>query len=561
MAKGCFVMSAKTTRIVYSLLIATVIILPLVFFSSGFFASASEKVLPGIEVMGIDLGGLNKTEGLAKLAELEKNLRATRVVLRYQERSWPLLLNEVGFDLNKEAIMEDALLTGRRGSLIQRWQERKQLEKEGFPLQPILEFDREKLAQRVKELTREITVEPKDATFNLGANDTVTILPGKDGVAVDADRLEKDMITVVLSGEKPEVTLALVTVAPTQSTAFIESMGINGLLASHTTRFDPAKVSRSYNVSVAAQALDELLIRPGHEVSFNKVVGPRSSEAGYKNAPVIVNNELVDGLGGGVCQVSTTLYNAILLANLEVVERTNHSLPISYVPIGRDATVVYDAIDLKFRNNTESYLYLKSFVNGGQMTIKIYGNTAYKRDVAVNTWVTQEIEPKVVYENDPNLPKGEQVVKQEGAKGFKASAERVVKLNGVVEKKETLSASDYSPVNKVIAVGVMEQVSPQIAPSTPSPAAGQQNTPTNPQGGQAGQPAGGAAATNNGGSTAGTGSSGSSSANLAIPGTKPSGNTGSITENGSPGGGVPTGQSSQPSTQGASTGKNPTNER
>lgn len=560
-------MSVKTTRIIYSLLIATVIILPLVFFSSGFFASASEKVLPGIEVMGIDLGGLNKTEGLAKLVELEKNLRATRMVLRYQERSWPLLLNEVGFDLNKEAIMEDALLTGRRGSLIQRWQERKQLEKAALPLRPVLEFDREKLTLRVKELTREITVEPKDAAFKLGANDTVTILPGKDGVAVDADKLEKDIVAVVLSGEKPEVTLSLVTVAPTHSTAFIESMGINGLLASYTTRFDPTKVSRTYNVSVAAQALDELLIRPGHEVSFNKVVGPRSSEAGYKNAPVIVNNELVDGLGGGVCQVSTTLYNAILLANLEVVERSNHSLPVSYVPIGRDATVVYDALDFKFRNNTESYLYIKSFIHSGQLSLKIYGNTAYKRDVAVNTWVTKEIDPKVVYETDPNLPKGEQVVKQEGAKGFIASAERVVSFNGVVEKKEKLSSSDYSPINKVIAVGAMEQVLPKIVPSTPTPSAGQQNTsPVNDQGntGSSSQgvpPAGGAAATNNGGSTAGTGSGGNNSVNTAIPGTKPPGNTGSKTGNGSLGGGAATGQSSQPSTQGASTGEGPTNER
>lgn len=537
----------------YSLLIATVIILPLVFLGSGFFASASEKVLPGIEVMGIGLEGLNKTEGMARLEELEKNLRATRVVLRYQERSWPLLLNEVGFDLNEEAVMEAALNAGRRGSLVQRWQERKQFEKIGLSLQPVFEFDREKLAQRVKELTREITVEPKDASFKINSNDTVTMVPGKDGVGVDMDRLEKAVVSVLLEGKKPEVALFLVPVAPARSTAFVESMGINGLLASYTTRFDPSKVSRTYNVSVAAKAFDELLVRPGHEVSFNKVVGPRSSEAGYKNAPVIVNNEFIDGVGGGVCQVSTTLYNSILLANLEVVERSNHSLPVSYVPIGRDATVVYDALDFRFRNNTESYLYIKSFVYGGQTTFKIYGNTAYKRDVSVNTWVTQEIEPKVVYENDPNLPKDEQLVKQEGAKGFKASAERVVRLNGVVERRETLPSSDYSPVNKVIAVGTMEKVLPHIAPSTPTPAAGQQNKPpVNNQGNTSstGQSAGGATYGNNGGSTGGTVSGGSNTANPAIPGTKP-GSAGSAAGNGpSGGGGAATGQGGRPSTSG-----------
>jgi len=245
-------------------------------------------------------------------------------------------------------------------------------------------------------------------------------------------------------------------------------MNVKGLLGSYTTRFDPSMTSRTYNVSVAAKAFDEMLVLPGHEVSFNKVVGPRSSEAGYKNAPVIVNNEFVDGLGGGVCQVSTTLYNAVLLANLDIVKRTCHSLPVSYVPIGRDATVVYDTVDLVFRNNTDSYLYLKTYIGSGQLTVKIYGNTDYKRDVTINTRITQEIEPQIIYETDPNLPLGEEVVKQEGSKGFRVAAERIVKKNGVVEKKEALPSSYYSPVNKIIAVGSMEQELPQIAPSTPA---------------------------------------------------------------------------------------------
>lgn len=441
--------------------------------------------------MGIKMGGLNKAEGTASLVELEKNLRATRVVLRFQERSWPLLLNEVGFDINEEAVMETALQAGRQGSLVQRWQERQQLKNTGVSLQPALLINREKMERRVRELTREITVEPRDASFNILSNETVTVVPGKDGIGVDLDRLEKDIVSVLLSGKKPEVVLTLVPEAPSRSTESVEAMGINGLLARYTTKFDPTKVSRTYNVSVAARAFDDLLIQPGHEVSFNKVVGPRSSEAGYKTAPVIINNEFVDGLGGGVCQVSTTLYNSVLLANLEVVERSNHSLPVSYVPIGQDATVVYDNVDFKFRNNTGSYLYTKALVYGGQITLKFYGNTAYKRDVSVNTWVTQEIETNVVYETDPNLPSGEQVVKQEGAKGFKVSGERIVRLNGMVEKTEKLPSSNYNPVNKVIAVGTMDQALPKIAPSTPPPAVGQQNgLPLSNQGG-AEQPSGG----------------------------------------------------------------------
>jgi hypothetical protein len=156
--------------------------------------------------------------------------------------------------------------------------------------------------------------------------------------------------------------------------------------------------------------------------------------------------------------------------------------------------VVYDAIDMKFRNNTDSFLYVKSYVSGGQITIKIYGNTRFKRDVTVSSWIIQEIEPQVVYENDANLPKGEEVVKQEGSKGFIAVAERVVSQKGVVEKIEKLSSSDYSPVNKIIVVGTGAQVVPQIAPSNPpasgSSKGGQDTVPSSNQTNPAIPPAG-----------------------------------------------------------------------
>jgi len=520
--------SVKSTRLVFYFLAAAVIIIPLFFLGSGFFSPASEKVLPGIEVMGIRLEGLNKSEGMAKLGELEKSIQSSAVKLCYRDKSWLLLLSEVGFDLDEGAVMDAALNAGRSGSLFQQWKERKQIKQKGKVILPVVSFDEEKLYQRVKELTRGVTVEPVDANFKIDSKDNVTVVPGKDGTGVDMKKLKDDLIEVILEAKKPEVELALITVPPARSTALLESMEINGLLAAYATRFDPAKVSRTYNISVAARAFDEKLVRPGHEVSFNKVVGPRSSEAGYKNAPVIINNVFVEGLGGGVCQVSTTLYNCVLLAGLEVVERYNHSLPVSYVPIGRDATVVYDALDFKFRNNTGSYIYIKSFVTGGMVGFKIYGNTSYKRDVTVNTWITREIEPEVVYENDPSLPKGEQVVKQEGAKGYHVSAERIFSLNGVVEKRENLPPSEYSPVNKVIAVGTLEQVLPQIAPSTPPPPAGgsgELQSGVRESGNNAAQPAGDS---NSGLPGGGTGGEGLNPVNPPVPVIKPpadSGNT------------------------------------
>lgn len=476
-------MSTGSTRIgLISALIVIALIATVVFLSLGFFNPAAEKVLPGVRVMGIDLDGLNMPKGLAQLEELEKKLRVEEVTLSYQEQSWPLLLSEAGLDLDEEWIMEEALRSGREGNVIQRLKDRKQLRQSGVAIDPAINFDQDRLKQRTDEFTKGIVDEPLDANFVIDGNDAVSIRPGKDGTAVDMEKLVGDLTEVIVESKNPQVELAMINVAPARSAEMLQSTGINGLLAGYYTRFDSSKTSRTYNVNVAAGAFDELLVLPGHNVSFNEVVGPRSSEAGYKNAPVIVDNEFVDGLGGGVCQVSTTLYNCVLLAGLEVVERTCHSLPVSYVPIGRDATVVYGAIDFSFCNNTDDYIYVKSFVSGGQLGIKIYGNTAHKKDVQVNSWVTQEIEPRVIYEDDPNLPKGEEVVKQEGSKGFRVSGERLFLVNGAVENRESLYSSEYSSVNKIVAVGTLEQVLPQIAPSVlPSDTGRTNNNATVPQ--------------------------------------------------------------------------------
>ena len=447
------------------LLAAVAAVVLFLFIGSGFFTTSSERVLPGVRAADLDLGGSDKEEGLQKLAGLEKDLKSRRIALRCKDDSWPLLLSEAGLSLDEEKVMESALSIGRRGSILHRWEERNSLKAGGLNVALVVGFDREKLTQRVNELTAKVTWKPRDAAFNINSDESVTVVPAVDGTSVDIEKLASDITGVISSGKNGEVILSLVRTEPARSTASMQAMGINKLLGGFTTWFDPSKVGRSYNVSVAARALDELLVLPGREVSFNGVVGPRSTEAGYKTAPEIVNNELVDGIGGGVCQVSTTLYNSVLLADLEVVERVNHSLPVSYVPIGRDATVVDNAIDFMFRNNTDSYLYIKSVVGNGSLTIKIYGNDRDKKDVVINSWVTREIESQVVYETDPNLPKGEEIVKREGAKGYQAAAVRVVMKDGVVLKREPLPASDYSPINKVIAVGTKE-VGPQIAPSS-----------------------------------------------------------------------------------------------
>ncbi|MDI6906262.1 MAG: VanW family protein [Thermoanaerobacterales bacterium] len=428
---------------------------------------AAQRIFPGVSVLGLDLGGLTRDEAVARLLALEKELRGREVEFTLDGRKWTVTLAELGFTLDAEAMADEALIAGRDGFFVRQWLERRRLARDGGSIPLRAAVDRARLAFVTEQLAGDLVRQPRDAGFRITADDRVVIVPGEGGRVIDTDRLYQDVLGSLSWTYPHPIPLPVRRVQPEHTAEDIEAMGLTGLLASYTTSFDPSLVNRSYNISVAAAAMDNLLVPPGEVVSFNAIVGPRDSTAGYREAPIIIDNQFEDGMGGGVCQVSSTLYNAVLLANLEIVERANHSLPISYVPIGRDATVVYGAVDFKFRNNTGCYVFIKQSMGRGRLTFKIFGDTARQRRVEVHSWVTETIEPKVIREEDPNLNAGEEVVKQKGLKGYKARAERWVWQNDGSVVKEPLPSSHYRPLNRIIAVGTK----PAPVTITPKPGA------------------------------------------------------------------------------------------
>lgn len=432
-----------------------------------------DVIVDGVRIGGIPFGGFTATEAMAKLREYEAQLLSRPVRLECAGKAWPLPLERAGVRVDT-AVLKKALTVGHRGWLIKRYLERRQVSRDGidFPIKVVV--DREKLTSLVAELTKELTVLPQNAGFRVLPDDTIVVVPGRDGRYADAAAAYGQLVAILNEGGEPVVRLQLKRVPPDHTTAEILSMGLDCLLGEFTTFFNKNKPNRVYNISVAAGALNGLLVKPGEVVSFNEIVGPRSTEAGYKTAPIIMNNEFVDAVGGGVCQVSTTLYNVVLLTGLEVVERRNHSLPVEYVPAGRDATVVYGGTDFKFRNNTAKYLYIRTSVSRNRLTIKIYGNHDFKRRVEVRSWVTKILEPKVIRYEDPNLEAGKTVVKQKGIRGCQAKAERLIWYGDKVVKEE-LPSSLYHPLDEIVAVGtkvIPAVVSPQELGELEIPAPG-----------------------------------------------------------------------------------------
>ena len=223
------------------------------------------------------------------------------------------------------------------------------------------------------------------------------------------------------------------------------------LLATFSTRYDASDEDRSNNLQLAADKINETVLSPGEEFSYNKTVGERTIAAGYKEAKVYSNGQVVDGIGGGICQISSTLYDAVVFANLDVTERYNHQFVTSYVSPGRDATVVYGAKDLKFRNNRTYPIKILISVNSGIVKVDIYGiKEEVEYDVSFDTETISNINYDIIYEKDSSLADGEEEIKRAGAKGIIVNTYKVLRKNGVIVSRELISKDTYNAMNRII---------------------------------------------------------------------------------------------------------------
>ena len=240
-------------------------------------------------------------------------------------------------------------------------------------------------------------------------------------------------------------------------------MGITGVVGSYTTTYGGTP-GRLHNVQLVAELIDGALVRPGARFSFNETTGERNEAKGFEEAPVIINGELQTGIGGGVCQVSTTLFNAVFEAGLSIESRTNHALYISHYPLGRDATVNFPDIDLVFTNDTDRWLLVRTFVGAGSLTVNVYG-TPQNRRVETET-APLEVEGKVPWKriDDETMLKGEKVVEQYGAPPRSTSVTRRVYAPDGTLMYDTTWSSYYVGEPTVVRLGTKPRPKPEPPP-------------------------------------------------------------------------------------------------
>ncbi|WP_407311459.1 VanW family protein [Desulfosporosinus sp. SB140] len=324
-------------------------------------------------VLEIPLGQLSIQEAQSKLEQLKHEISKRPVHFISDKKSFPISMEELGLTYNYQEPLQQAYLIGREGNFFNKaiskfrasW---------GITFRPNCQWSDQVLKATLTKHLADLNIPAEDAHFLINPDKTMQIVPEKIGKQVDFDSLIASVKKQSPNHVNP-IPIPFQTVKPAITKIDLQNVKENGLLSNYTTSFDPNLKERTLNIKLAAKAIDGMLLKPGEVFSFNETVGPRTAEAGYQEAMIIEGSTFVPGLGGGICQVSSTLYNAVRLASpsLSVVERTRHSLPVTYVPPGQDATVAYPNLDFKFRNDSGSYLLIRSYVNYNTLNLSIYG--------------------------------------------------------------------------------------------------------------------------------------------------------------------------------------------
>ena len=313
----------------------------------------------------------------------------------------------------------------------------------------------------IDKIYEQIHKEAKDAYYT---NNPFQVYPHVDGVdfAISLDEIKN-----MLKEKKEEYIIPLKITKPKVTTDQIGSEAFPNRLATFSTKYNAGDTARTTNLRLASNKINGTVIMPGETFSYNKVVGERTIAAGYKEAKVYENGRVVDGLGGGICQISSTLYNAVIYANLEIVSRRNHQFVPSYVKAGRDATVVYGSQDFKFKNTRNYPIKIQSSVSGGIAKIDIFGKREeVEYDIEIKSTITGSIPTKTVYTDDPTMEAGKEVVKQKGHNGTKSETYKIVSLNGKVISKTLLSKDTYNAMQTLIVRGT-KGATPEVPVETP----------------------------------------------------------------------------------------------
>lgn len=422
--------------------------------ANGVFGN-SDKISDGVKISGIDVGGLTKQEAKDKIDEYIEKLENRQVTIVIDdEQQVETTAESLGFSCDAKDTVEKAYELGRSGSFFSKFKAISDSDKSKYKLS--YHVDEEVLKQYIEDNCKQYDVKMKNSKLKL-TNGKFKATKSRDGREIQVE----DTVTVIshdLSKDVSEDAIEVSAVVQVKKAKYTKEQvsKCKDLLGSYSTSYATSTAARANNVKVAANYIDGTVLYPGKTFSVIKTIKDRTEANGYQSAPEYSSGKVVEGIGGGVCQVSTTLYNAVINAELEVVERSPHSMVVAYVDVSRDAAIAGDYKDFKFKNNTEVPVYIAAVADGATLSFRIYGEETRpeNRTIKFKSEILETIEPgEAKITEDSSKPESYRAVTQSAHVGYKAKLWKLVYVDGKRTEKIQLNSSVYAAEPEYITVG------------------------------------------------------------------------------------------------------------
>ncbi len=430
-------------------------------FGTVSFANEEQRVSEGVTLEGIALGGMTEAEVRGVIADLTSKSGQTEITVMVEEQSSSGTLAEFGLACANTEIVDQIMNLGATGSIVQRYKDQKDLQQQNVNFTLSYEVDSAKIAAWAEGLT-EYNSEPVNATIYTTDELRPGVSGGTNGITVNVEETAATIEAAAAAWNNStdrsstvSVEAVLESVAP--DVTYDDLAIISDQLGSATTDYSASSYARAINVENGCSKITGTLIYPGESFSVTSALVPFTAENGYEQAPSYEENRVVDSYGGGICQVSTTLYNAVLKAELEIIERSNHTMVVSYVPLSKDAAIAEGVMDLQFYNNLSDPVYIIGWCYGGQITFTVYGHETRpsNRTLEFESVTTNTIEPSsaMIYANTSQAV-GYINQTQSPHTGYSAELWKHVYVDGVLTESIQVNSSYYTAVGTIYDVGV-----------------------------------------------------------------------------------------------------------
>lgn len=425
--------------------------------SSMTVCAAGETILKGVSIDKLDVSGMTREEALAALESYEKNLGGQSIKLGIGDNVIEAKLSDLGVTFDNEDLVDEAIGVGHAGNIVKRYKDQKDLQHSGktFPLS--WQTNEDTVRTYVENNCTKYDKKAQNASLTR-ENGAFNFVAGTEGLELNVDSAVRTISDYLENNWTSDNTavLNLETQITEPEGSAEELANIKDLLGSFTTSFSTSGSNRCKNVSSGASHINGTVLYPGEEFSAYETVSPFTEANGYAMAGSYLNGEVVDSMGGGICQVSTTLYNAVLRAELNVTERSPHSMTVHYVDLSEDAAIAGTYKDFKFVNSTEYPIYVEGYTTSDKkITFNIYGKETRdkNRTISFESQMVSETPATTILQEDAGQGIGYKAVSSKGSSGYVAELYKIVKVNGVETDRIKVNKSTYKGTNRVVTYG------------------------------------------------------------------------------------------------------------